>query len=1172
MATGNLTIVKGSILQGNKAVGGPGGTPGAGGAGGKGGSGANATPSPGGWGGDGNGGAGGRGGSGGAGLSGVGGGMGGSGVGGGIAVYGGSAAFFNAFVIGNAAVGGPGHLGAPGGPGGSAGKGGNGIARSVSVPSNGGAGGTGGQGGFPGLGGRGGTAAGGGCFVRAGVLTLVASFITGDKANGGVEGGGGSGGAGGQAGAAGHAGTGTGGKHGKGGRGGGGGSGGAGSGGLFALTGGNAYGGGLGQVNGTVALYGDSISACHATGGNGGLGDKAAAGKPPTAPGGPGGSGGNGGHGGFGGPGGKGGVGDGGGIFLGGGALSVIMGSIAASQAMGGNGNNASANGTNAINGNGAPGNATVAGGIGGGGSNGKRSFNAEGGAGGAGQGGAVCVTGGHLNIAGATFKSDQAVGGNGGNGAPGKAGVNGGAGASGYLGGNAGPGLGGDWGGGGGNGGAADGGGIYLASSGTIVLGGGSISSCTLTGGKGGNGAAAGAAGNGGAGGATADPTRIGGYGGAAGTGGQGGFGGTGGAALGGSAFVASGNTMLVNGTNLGTGILHPGQGGTPGTGTPAGSPGPGGAGNPTGFPGSTNTAGADGSPGANGKSGGAQIEGSQTTNGAGQTASRLVVSPMPPSVIEGVPFPASIYVVAVDSSGNLVPSFSANLTVSAPLSQLGGTLTVSPHNGVAVFSGLTLSTGGGTLSLTISGGGFMPQTNSFRAIGYTPAQIRSAYGFNSLPTDANGHALDGTGQTIAIIDSFDDPNVFNDLDWFDTTFGLLDTGPSLYQQYGAASTFLTVVNQNGLASPLPPINPSPSLETILDVEWAHAIAPGAHIDLVEYNGGSGNTLITNLMTAVTTAGHLHGVSVVSMSLGLNEAANPAPPPPTPPAAYPNFPTITPAQELQFDNLFNVPGVTFVAASGDYGIYDASYPAFSPNVLAVGGSSLSINADGSYGSETGFGRVVSGVLVGSGGGVSLVEPTPVYQNTVQTNANRTIPDVSFFADPRTGGATYTSFTQVAGQNFASVAGGTSLSTPCLAGLIAMANQGRAALNKPLYNQGGPTEIQTAVYSFPAADYHDNLGGNNGTNQVGLTDPALYDEVTGLGTPVVNLFVPDLIAWPKGQVSSPFEPVTISGQKFNDLNGNGAGPRRARPRGLDHSALRGRHADRHHRHRCERRL
>ena len=530
-----------------------------------------------------------------------------------------------------------------------------------------------------------------------------------------------------------------------------------------------------------------------------------------------------------------------------------------------------------------------------------------------------------------------------------------------------------------------------------------------------------------------------------AAGAGGTGGAGGAGGEAIGGSVYVGSGNTININGTTLGGGILHQGNGGTPGKGTLAGTPGPGGAGNTPGNPGATGKNGAGGLAGANGATNGATIQGSQQTNAAGQTAVALGVSPMPPSIVEGVPFPTSIYVVALDASGNLVPKFAANVTISNPLTQLGGKLTVTPQNGVAVFSNLSLSTGGGLVTLALTGGGFTPHTNSFRAIGYTPAQIRSAYGFNSLPTAANGHALDGTGQTIAIIDSFDDPNVFNDLDWFDTQFGILNTGPTLYQQYGAASTFLTVVNQNGAATPLAPDRSLAGHRNDSGPGMGPRHRAAADLVLVEDNGGNGNTLVTNLMTAVTTAGHLPGVSVVSMSFGLNETGNPAPPPPTPPAAYPHFATITPAQELQFDNAFSVPGVTFVAASGDYGIYDASYPAFSPNVLAVGGTSLTINADGSYGSETGWGRVTNGVLSASGGGVSLVEPRPAYQNTVQTNANRTIPDVSFFADPRTGGATYDSFSQAAGQNFADPAGGTSLATPCLAGLIAIANQGRAA-------------------------------------------------------------------------------------------------------------------------------
>ena len=78
---------------------------------------------------------------------------------------------------------------------------------------------------------------------------------------------------------------------------------------------------------------------------------------------------------------------------------------------------------------------------------------------------------------------------------------------------------------------------------------------------------------------------------------------------------------------------------------------------------------------------------------------------------------------------------------------------------------------------------------------LAYTPAQIRTAYGINSL-------SLDGTGQTIAIVDAYDDPAIAQALDTYDSQFGLTSSGPTLYQQYGPASSFLTVLNQNGQMS----------------------------------------------------------------------------------------------------------------------------------------------------------------------------------------------------------------------------------------------------------------------------------------------------------------------------------------------------------------------------------
>ena len=226
--------------------------------------------------------------------------------------------------------------------------------------------------------------------------------------------------------------------------------------------------------------------------------------------------------------------------------------------------------------------------------------------------------------------------------------------------------------------------------------------------------------------------------------------------------------------------------------------------------------------------------------------------------------------------------------------------------------------------------------------------------------------------------------------MDAFDGQFGLTDSGPSLYDQYGPASSFLTVVNESGQTSPLPSTDPSGAgsdnweVEEALDVEWIHAIAPGAQIVLVEASSQS----LPDLMASVSSAASLPGVSVVSMSWG-----------------FPEGQAIFAADEANYDNVFNVPGVTFLASTGDYGVSDPEYPAFSPNVVAVGGTSLTLNADNSYNSETGWGYYSNslGMSIGSGGGISLYESEPTYQQGVQSTGSRTTPDVSLVADPATG-------------------------------------------------------------------------------------------------------------------------------------------------------------------------
>ena len=191
---------------------------------------------------------------------------------------------------------------------------------------------------------------------------------------------------------------------------------------------------------------------------------------------------------------------------------------------------------------------------------------------------------------------------------------------------------------------------------------------------------------------------------------------------------------------------------------------------------------------------------------------------------------------------------------------------------------------------------------------------------------------------------------------------------------------------------------------EESLDVEWAHAIAPGANIVVVEAAPGNTETQeLTNLMTAVQTANKTAGVTVVSMSWGFNEFSN----------------------EASYDSNFTTPGITYIASSGDSG--NVEWPAASPNVVAVGGTSLNLSSSGSYQSESGW--------IDTGGGLSLYEAEPGYQDSVQSTGYRSTPDVSFDADPNTGVAVYViSPNSTSGQGQWDVFGGTSVGAPSWAG------------------------------------------------------------------------------------------------------------------------------------------
>ena len=325
----------------------------------------------------------------------------------------------------------------------------------------------------------------------------------------------------------------------------------------------------------------------------------------------------------------------------------------------------------------------------------------------------------------------------------------------------------------------------------------------------------------------------------------------------------------------------------------------------------------------------------------------------------------------------------------------------------------------------------------------GLSPQQIRTAYGINLLGSN-------GAGKTIAIVDAYGSPTITSDLTIFDTQFGL-------------PAANLTVAYPDGT----PGINNGWAVETDMDVEWAHAIAPAANIMLVVAPSSSSN----DLFNAVNYATN-HGANIVSMSWG-----------------GPEFPT-----ETRFDSYFNNPGVTYVASSGDTGA-GVEWPAASPYVVGVGGTMLSLNSDGSYGSESAWSN--------SGGGTSAYETEPSYQSSFQSSGYWEVPDVAF--DAGTGVAVYSSQ-----QSQGSVAGwqawgGTSLSAPCWASLFALGGLGGVP---SLYSQASTS----ATY---ANNYHDITTGSNG-----LPAGVGYDEVTGLGSPKANNLVPG----PPNQLSFTTQP------------------------------------------------
>jgi kumamolisin len=319
----------------------------------------------------------------------------------------------------------------------------------------------------------------------------------------------------------------------------------------------------------------------------------------------------------------------------------------------------------------------------------------------------------------------------------------------------------------------------------------------------------------------------------------------------------------------------------------------------------------------------------------------------------------------------------------------------------------------------------------------GETPASLRSVY---NLPST-------GGGGVIAIVDAFDYPTAENDLNVFSSQFGL----PSCTTITGCFKKVFASGSQ-------PAANCGWSQEAALDIEWAHAMAPNAHIVLVEAATNSFADLFAavDVATSQVLAGPT-GRGEVSMSWGGSEFSG----------------------ESANDSHFQSSGVVYFAASGDTGGANI-YPSVSPFVVSAGGTSVNRNG-GAFVSETGWS--------GSGGGPSAFESRPSYQVGIAgaSMTQRSAPDFSFDANPNTGVSVYDS-TRCHGASGWLVFGGTSVSSPSLAGIVNLA--GSFAVNSQ-------AELSTIYGNYTnKSDFRDILTGSAGSFSCG---PG-YDFVTGVGS------------------------------------------------------------------------
>jgi kumamolisin len=343
---------------------------------------------------------------------------------------------------------------------------------------------------------------------------------------------------------------------------------------------------------------------------------------------------------------------------------------------------------------------------------------------------------------------------------------------------------------------------------------------------------------------------------------------------------------------------------------------------------------------------------------------------------------------------------------------------------------------------------------TNAIGAPPYLPSALLSAF-------DGAALGLDGSGQTIAIlIDTF--PND-EDLTLFWQT-----------AKVAAALSRIKKINVGGGSLP------APEGEESLDAEWTSGIAPGANISIYATGSLAFAPLEAGLQRILDDAKNTPGLRVLSISLGLGEQLTPA--------------GAIRTQDQIFLRLAAL-GVNVFVSSGDDGsnpgnLLQVEYPSSDPYVVAVGGTTLLLNANASIKSETGW--------AGSGGGKSVKFKRPVWQTGagVSAGTTRLVPDVAAAADPNTGAL-------VVLNKRALQIGGTSWSAPTWAAIVALINQARGKSGKkPL------PFLNPLIYPLTgSSSFREVLGGSNGAYHAG---PG-HDLVTGLGSPDIKKLLQALL-------------------------------------------------------------